>query len=43
MSDIFQVTNYILFDFIPTLIIPFTMTLLLIGFMTRFTRNPDKF
>lgn len=43
MSDLFLVTDYILFNFVPTLIIPFLMGLLLIGFMTRFIRNIEKF
>jgi len=43
MSDIFEVSNYILFDFIPALILPFLFAMLLIGFFTRFVRNIDKF
>jgi hypothetical protein len=39
MSNIFLVSSYILFDFIPHLIIPFLLGLLLLGFMTRFVRN----
>lgn len=38
-TDIGAVTNFILFDFIPHLIIPFTFGILLIGMLTRFIRN----
>lgn len=39
MSNLFLVTDYILFNFVPTLIIPFMLGILLIGLMTRFVRN----
>jgi len=39
MSNEFEVTNYILFDFIPALVIPFTLGLIIIGLVTRFVRN----
>jgi len=39
MSDLFLVTDYILFNFIPTLIIPFILGMILIGLLTKFVRN----
>jgi len=39
MSDEFQVTNYILFDYIPNLVIPFLAGMLLIGMFTRFVKR----
>jgi hypothetical protein len=39
MSDIFLSTNYILFDFIPHLILPFLAGLIIIGLLTRFVRR----
>lgn len=39
MSDLFLVTDYIYFDFIPHLIIPFLLGIILIGLMTRFLRR----
>jgi len=39
MSDIYLVTDHLLFNFVPTLIIPFVLGMLLIGFVTRFTRG----
>jgi len=42
MSDVFQVTNYILFDYIPHLVIPFLAGMLLIGMFTRFARNMNN-
>jgi len=42
-SDIFDTTDYMLFNYIPHLIIPFLFALLLIGFITRFVRNGMQF
>jgi len=39
MSNEFLVLDYILNHFIPFLVIPFTLLLTLIGFMTRFVRG----
>lgn len=39
MTDIFLVTDYTLFNFIPHIIIPFVFGLLIIGFVTRFIKN----
>jgi len=36
MSDLFLTTDYILFDFIPTIIIPFMLGMILIGLVTKF-------
>ena len=38
-SDIFDVTDYTLFHFIPFLLIPFFFGILLIGMFTRFVRR----
>lgn len=39
MSDIFLVTDHILFNFVPHLVVPFLAGILLIGLMTRFVRR----
>ena len=39
MSNIYLVTDYMYFNFIPSLIIPFLLGMILIGLITRFTRN----
>jgi len=40
-SDIYDVTDFMLFSYIPSLIIPFIFAILLIGFFTRFSRRLD--
>jgi len=39
MSDLFLVTDFILFNFVPRMIIPFLLALIIIGLMTRFVRG----
>jgi hypothetical protein len=39
MSDLFLVTDYIMFNFIPHLIIPLILGLIIIGLVTRFVRS----
>jgi len=39
MTDPAGVLNYILFDFVPALMIPFTAGILLIGLLTRFIKR----
>lgn len=39
MTNIYFVTSYIFFDFIPHLIIPFVLGILLIGFVIRFAKG----
>lgn len=39
MSNEFLVLDYILHNFIPSLIVPFILGILLIGLFTRFARN----
>lgn len=39
MTNIFAVTDYIFFNFIPELIIPFILGMIIIGLVSRFTRN----
>jgi len=41
-SDIYDVTDYILFKYIPDLTIPFLAGILLIGLFTRFARNMNN-
>jgi len=43
MSDIYLVTDHILFNFVPHLVIPFLFGMLLIGMFTRYVRNIDGF
>ena len=38
-SDIYDVTNYTLFHYIPFLIIPFLAGLIIIGLVTRFAKS----